>query len=73
MFSDEALELGEEIIEMIDDEVPDSAKDRAGDFFEDVATRVRDVMETIERTGRVTPKQAEALENWRRGVAKWIH
>lgn len=68
----EALEQVARIVEMIDDEVPESARDRAPEFFDDVRRKVVDVGETIEARGRVTDKQRSALDGWERGVAGWI-
>lgn len=73
MTSKEGLEQCERIIELIDDEVSDRAKDKAGDFFEDVREKCVEVSATIEKTGVVTPGQAKALAGWEEGVRKWIH
>lgn len=69
---EQALEQSERIVELIDDEVPDWAKDRATDFFEDIREKAVSVGETISRTKRVTESQQNALDGWERGVRKWI-
>lgn len=68
----EATKQCERILEMIEDDVPEAAKEIAPAFFESVEKSVEDVMETIERSQRVTEKQADALDNWEEGVGKWI-
>ena len=62
----------DEIVELIDDEVPEGAKAKARTFFEDVRAKVMSVQETIERTGRVSSAQVSALEGWEAGVRRWI-
>jgi hypothetical protein len=73
MTPEEAIELAEEIVTLIDEDVPGSAMDKAGDFFEDVREKVVEVQATIEERDHVTTAQANALENWKAGVEKWIH
>lgn len=73
MVADKAIELAESIIDKIDEEVSDEAKDRATEFFESVREGALSLVQTIQRTGRVSDKQAEALRNWDRGVSRWIH
>ncbi|MCI0421503.1 MAG: hypothetical protein L0312_20140 [Acidobacteria bacterium] len=68
----EALEQVQRITGLIEDDVPDWAKDKAPDFFEDVAEKVRSVGETIERMDSVTDGQRRALNNWESGVRRWI-
>lgn len=69
----EGVELCEEIVEMIDDEIPDHAWNKAAEFFEDVRAKAIGVRETLGRTGWVSEGQERALNNWRDGVRKWIH
>lgn len=69
----EGIEFCEEIVELIDDEIPDYAWKKAPEFFEDVRDKVVDVQETIERTGQVSEGQERALNNWKDGVSRWIH
>lgn len=70
---DEGVELCEEIVALIDDEIPDYAWNKAPEFFEDVRDGVMEVQGTIERTGRVSEGQEKALNNWKDGVSRWIH
>ena len=60
------------LVELIDDEVPEWALDKAPEFFEDVKEKVISVEEKITLTGSVTPAQSRAIENWEAGVRKWI-
>jgi hypothetical protein len=69
---EQALEQSERIVELIDDEVPDWAKNTATNFFEDIREKAVSVGETISRTKRVTEGQQNALDGWERGVRKWI-
>lgn len=69
---DEALDLVEAIKDLIDEEVPDDALRRGQRFFRDVYEKAGDVGRTIEETGRVTPRQLQALKGWEAGVRKWI-
>ena len=64
--------LGERTIEMIDEEVPAHALERAPEFFEDIRDKTQQVLETIEQRQSVSPNQARALQGWQNGVAKWI-
>lgn len=50
----------------------DDLPDRAADFGDGVATTTLDLLETVERLGRVTDRQIYALENMARGVARWL-
>lgn len=72
MTAAEAIELSEEIVRLIDEDVPEWAWDKAPEFFEDIRQKAVDVGETITQTQRVSEKQASALENWEGGVRKWI-
>lgn len=69
----DAMAVAAEIIEMIEEELPDAAYAQAKDFFDDVLERVEAVYATIEANERVTDRQMSALVGWRRGVQKWIH
>lgn len=68
----DALELVGTILDLIEDEVPDWAKEKASDFFEDVEEKVREVGKTIEARGMCTERQYNALQGWERGVRGWI-
>lgn len=66
-----AYKQGEEVVDTIDD-LPSEVRDKAESFFESVRDSVIEVMETIERTERVTAKQQKALDSWEAGVRRWI-
>ena len=68
-----AIDQCDAILEMIEEEVPERAWDKARDFLESVQTGVAGVRETIVRTNRVTDKQQTALDNWERAVDKWVN
>lgn len=42
------------------------------EFAESVCEKVRSIRESVERTGRVTPGQSNALENMHGGIVRWI-
>ena len=69
---DEALELCDEILRMIEEDVPERAHDKAPDFFEGVEEKVKSISETIEQSGQATDRQIAALENMQAAVSKWI-
>ena len=64
--------LAQEIIEVIDDEVSDEAKDRAVGFFESVREKANEIEKTVTARAGYTVKQEQALENMLRGVRKWV-
>ena len=70
---EDALELADEIIEMIEDDLPEDAYSRAPEFFDSVLERTKGIRETIECAEDVTPGQAEALENMHADVKRWLH
>jgi hypothetical protein len=63
-----AIELCDEIDEMAN-EVPEPGFD----FAESVRERAKAIGETVERLGRVTDAQTQALLNMRDGLAAWLH
>ena len=69
----EAIQQCDTIVEMIDEEVSEKAKAKAGEFFEDVKAQVTDMQETLVNASHVTVNQQRALDNWEAAVAKWIH
>ena len=69
----QAIQKCDEIVDLIDEDVPESAHDKAGEFFESVREGAVEMQETLEETQEVTPAQRSALENWEAGVRKWIH
>lgn len=69
----EALELGQKILDMIEDDVSEEAIENADpDFFSNVEEKTKGIMQTIEERQRVSDGQANALQNMHDGVAKWI-
>lgn len=69
----DAIEQAEGILELIEDDLPDRAWDKAGEFFEDVQEKVKSVLLTLQQTGVVTPRQQSALDSWEAAIRKWIH
>lgn len=69
---EKAVDQGLEIQRLIDEDVPEHAFTEADGFFDDVAEKVRSVVETIERTKNVTRNQQKALDGWQGGVEAWI-
>lgn len=67
-----AIDLGEEILALIEDDVPEWALDKAPDFFEGVQEKTESILEVIRNSGKRTDRQLEALENMLAGVKKWI-
>lgn len=67
-----ALELVDEIVNIIDEEIPEKAWDRAASFFEDIREKVIDVGQTIRTNDKVSERQMRALEGWKAGVSKWL-
>jgi len=63
----EAVELCEEIYEMIDD-----LPERAEEFGDSVKAKTLDIHKTIEDREVVTPMQMQALQNMRAGLEKWF-
>lgn len=68
----EAKQLCDEILDMIENEVSEKAKDTAQDFFESVEEKVKNMQEWIEKNNHVTPKMVDSLKGMRSGVQKWI-
>jgi hypothetical protein len=69
---EEANALCDEIVEMIDDEVPESAKEKAEEFFDGVRERTISIQEWIATNKKATDKQVTALQNMKQSVQKWI-
>lgn len=67
-----ALEQADRILAAIEDDLPERAWDTAGDFFEDVQTKVKAVRLTVSTAHAVTERQLTALNNWEAAVNKWI-
>lgn len=68
----EALEKGQTILALIEDEVSEKSKLDCADFFESVTDGVKGVCETIEKNGSVSDKQLRSLTNWEAAVRKFI-
>lgn len=69
---DEATELGEDILAMIDEDISAQAWSKAAAFFERCQTNVKGILETIENLGRVSERQEEVLRAWKEKVGRWI-
>jgi len=67
-----ALKQADAILDAIEEDLPERARDRAAEFFESVQAGVKDVRATIVRLNRVTAGQLRALESWAAAVGKWI-
>ncbi len=67
-----ALKRADDLLDLIEDDVPERAWDKAQAFFESVQTGVKAVRATIARTSRVTENQLRAFDNWEAAVGKWI-
>jgi len=63
---EEALELGQEILDALED-LPDAAED----FASSVQEKVEGIMAWINENQHVTENQSAALENMMAGVEKW--
>ncbi len=72
MEPDEAIQAISDLIDRIEEDVPEWAWDKAPDFFEDVKEQATEVSATIEETQNVTSAQERAIHNWAEGVGKWI-
>lgn len=72
MTAKEAIELCDEILDMIEDDIDEKAYDRGFDFFSSVQEKVKSMKIWIEENDKVTPKMVRSLEGMRDGVAKWI-
>lgn len=67
-----ALKLAQEVLELIEDEVPEWKVLKNQEFFEGVEEKARGIAETVRRTGRVSAGQRAALENMKGAVEKWV-
>jgi hypothetical protein len=63
-----ALELVDEIEELAE-QMPSAGQE----FAESVLANAKSIAATIERSGRVSPAQRKALNNFADGLAAWIH
>ena len=72
MDAEEAVELCDEILDMIEDDIDEKAYDRGFDFFSSVEEKVKSMKIWIEENNKVTPKMVSSLESMKSGVAKWI-
>lgn len=71
--AERAINIGRNIVKMIEEELSDETYSKASGFFDSVLERAKSIMATIETVGRVTTKQIDALANMAAGVAKWFH
>jgi hypothetical protein len=65
----EVLDQAEEILRLCDEEMPEAGYD----YAESVAEQTEAIMATIQKSNRVTPRQAQAIANMLAGVEAWIH
>ena len=69
-----AYQVGEQIVRLIEDELPDDTYAKASDFFDGVLEKTQDIMKTMDQFGgEATPAQDQALRNMLEGVQKWFH
>jgi hypothetical protein len=69
----EAVKVGEETLRIIEEDVPDRAKENNIGFFEGVEAKTKGILDSIVRTNRVSEAQANALDNMQSAVKKWVH
>lgn len=69
---DEADELCDEIIDMIEEDLPEGAYDKAPDFFEGVLEKTRSMQRSIQDRHSVTQPMVNALENMKEKVGNWF-
>ena len=72
MTTEEAVDAIDDLISMIDGDVPDAAWHKAASFFENVRASAVEMQTSIELADNVTGPQQTAIENWEKGVRKWI-
>ena len=65
------LERAEDLIEEID-QLLEELPERADDFRQSVSEKTHDISVHMDKYGRVSKKQLNALENMLYGVQKWI-
>ncbi len=69
-----ALQIAEQIIELIEDELPSETYDKDPTFFAGVLETTKDIKTSLEQIAVVpTPAQEQALRNMLEGVQKWFH
>ncbi len=66
--ADDAIERCDNILKLIEEDLPE----RAEDFGESVAEKVRDIRAWIEENDHATENQRKALENMEQAVLRWI-
>ena len=69
----EVEELAERIEYLIEEELPESALDKAPDFFEGVREKAAAICETVVTKQHATPKQVQAMRNMLEAVEAWNH
>lgn len=67
-----ALGVVSEIESMIEEEISESVKAKATDFFEGVLDKSKAIGAVIELSRVVTMSQMTALENMRYAVSRWV-
>ena len=72
MFADEAVELAQEIVQMIEEDITEEQYAAGDEFFDSVMEKAKDIGQSIQERKRASPNQVRALENMKKGVQKWI-
>jgi len=69
-----AYQVGEQIVRLVEEELPSEVYDKAPDFFTSVVEKTKDILKTMDQFGgEATPAQEQALNNMLAGVQKWFH
>jgi hypothetical protein len=68
----EALELGDQICEIINDDVTDEVFRKFQAYFESVETTAKGIVATITKTNRASENQLRALRNILSGLQNWV-
>ncbi len=73
MEAEAALELGQSILDILEDDIGEDAYQQAADYFESVKDKTESIMESIEEWDNATDGQVRALENMKAGLERWVH
>lgn len=66
-----AVKVGEEILALMEDDVPEKARLDNATYFESVEEKTKGIVETVSRSNRVSEGQRNALDNMLAGVRRW--
>ena len=72
MDPDEVIAVADELIELVEDDLPGDVYNRKPEFFDSVLTKAKSIKVTIEERNRATSGQFQALSNMLSGVKKWM-